>query len=274
MPIIIISSDSYQQGRQIALMTAEGLDYSQLDREILKILAEKYSLSEEKLRRAMDERPSLLGMSAKAQTLYLAYIEEAVLAKLSEDRVVCHGLGAHLYVRGLSHAFKVRVLADPRELIQAMIKEKGLSPEKAAKDAKYEETLRSRWSLDFYRADETSPSLYDLVINLSQIVPEEAVRMIIESSSHPKFKPTTYSVKCLKDMELASRVRVALLDHFPDVTVQADGAAVVIETTAVPREKEKKVEAIEKLARSVPGIGHVEVHVASDIIRQAAESFR
>jgi len=75
-------------------------------------------------------------------------------------------------------------------------------------------------------------------------------------------------------MELASRVRVALLDHFPDVVVQADGVTVVIETAAVPREKEKKAEAIEKLARSVSGVGHVEVHVANDIIRQAAESFR
>ena len=67
---------------------------------------------------------------------------------------------------------------------------------------------------------------------------------------------------------------MALLEHFPDVIVQADGAVVVVETTAVPREKGKKVSAIEKLVRSVPGVGHVEVHVANDIIRQAAESFR
>ena len=98
--------------------------------------------------------------------------------------------------------------------------------------------------------------------------------MIVETSSHPKFKPMTYSVKCMNDMALASRVRVALLDHFPDVIVQADGATVVVETAAVPREKEKRVEAIEKLARSVPGVGHVEVRVANDMIRQAAESFR
>jgi len=281
MAVIIISSNSLPKAAQIAAETAKALNYRCLGRELLREVGEKYGVSEERLHKTLDELPSLLGVNAKAHALYLAYIEEAVLAKLSQDRVVCHGLAAHLYVRGVSHAFKVRVLADPSELIRSIMREKDVSPEKAAKDAKHEEALRSRWSLDDYRVDEAAPSLYDLIIDLSRMVPEEArmapgeaVRIIMETSSHPKFKPMTYSVKAVNDMELASRVRVALLEHFPDVIVQADGAAVVVETTAVPREKGKKVEAIEKLVRSVPGVGHVEVHVANDIIRQAAESFR
>jgi cytidylate kinase len=281
MAVIIISSNSLPKAAQIAAETAKALNYRCLGREILRVVGEKYGVSEEKLHKTLDELPSLLGVSAKAHALYLAYIEEAVLARVSQDRVVCHGLAAHLYVRGVSHAFKVRVLADPSELIRAMVRERGVSAEKAAKDTKHEEALRRRWSLDHYRVDETAPSLYDLVIDLSRMVPEEArmtpeeaVKMIIESSSHPKFKPMTYSVKSVKDMELASRVRVALVDHFPDVIVEADGVTVVVKTAAVPREKGKKVEAIEKLVRGIPGVGHVEVHVANDIIRQAAESFR
>jgi cytidylate kinase len=281
MAVIIISSNSLPKASQIAAETAKALNYRCLGRELLREIGERYGVSEEKLHKTLDELPSLLGVNAKAHALYLAYIEEAVFANLSQDRVVCHGLAAHLYVRGVSHAFKVRVLADPSELIRAMMREKGVSPEKAAKDTKHEEALRSRWSLDYYRVDETTPSLYDLVIDLSRMVseearmaPEEAVRIIIETSSHPKFRSMTYSVKTVNDMELASRVRVALMDHFSDVTVEADGATVVVETTSVPREKGKTAEAIEKLVRNVPGVGHVEVHVANDIIRQAAESFR
>jgi hypothetical protein len=84
----------------------------------------------------------------------------------------------------------------------------------------------------------------------------------------------TYSVKCIREMELASRVRVALLDHFSDAAVQADGSTVIVKIAAVPREKGKRVEAIEMLARAIPGVSHVEVHVIDDVIRQAAESFR
>ena len=274
MAVIIISSNSLPKAAQIAAETAKALNYRCLGRELLREVGEKYGVSEERLHKTLDELPSLLGVSARAHALYLAYIEEAVVARLSKGKVVCHGLAAQLYVRGVSHVLKVRVLADSREFMNEIMEERRFSPERAAKELEREEAIRKRWSLDIYRVDETSPSLYDLVINLSRIVPEEAVRMIIEISSHPKYKPMTYSVKCVNDMELASRVRVALLDHFPDVVVQADGVTVVIETAAVPREKEKKAEAIEKLARSVSGVGHVEVHVANDIIRQAAESFR
>jgi cytidylate kinase len=274
MPVIIISSDSYARGAQVAQDTARALKYQCFGREILRTIGEKYRVSEEKLLKALDERPSLLGVGPKTRSLYLAYIEEAVLARLSEDNVVCHGLGAHLYVLGISHVLKVRLLADPQDMIHEITKKKGLSREKAARVLRREEGLRKRWSLNNYRLDETSPSLYDLVINLSSIIPEEAVKMIAETSSHRKFQTMTFSVKCIKDLELASRVRVVLYDHFPDIAVQADGSKIVIETAALPREKEKRAEAIEKLARTIPGVEHVEVHVVTDVIRQAAESFR
>jgi hypothetical protein len=56
--------------------------------------------------------------------------------------------------------------------------------------------------------------------------------------------------------------------------VQADGSTVVVETAALSREKEKIAETIRRLARNIPGVDHVEVHLSNDIIRQAAESFR
>jgi cytidylate kinase len=272
--VIIISSDSYARGRQIAADTAKALGYQFLDREILKAVSTKYAVPEVKLCKALDERPSLLGVSSRTQPLYLAYIEEAVFAKLSQGKVVCHGLAAHLYVLGISHVLKVRILSDPLELIDKAMQELNVSREKAIKILKREERLRKRWSLDTYLWDETLPSLYDLVISLSRISPDEAVTMIAETASYRKFKPMTYSVKCMRDKALESRVRAALLGHFPDATVEADGSTVVVKTAAVAREKGKKAKAIEKTARSIPGVGHVEVRVIEDIIRQAAESFR
>jgi hypothetical protein len=258
----------------VAKETAKALKYECFGREILRVIGEKHRVSEERLLKALGERPSLLGGGSKRRSLYLAYIEEAVLARLSEDNVVCHGVAAHLYVLGISHVLKARLLADPEGLIQEIGKKKGLSREKAARFLKREEELRKRWSLDNYRMDETSPALYDLVINLGGITPDEAVKMIVTASSHRKFKTMTFSVKCIKDLELASRVRAVLYGRFRDVTTQADGSKILIETAALPREKQKKAEAIEKLARTIPGVEHVDVHVVTDVIRQAAESFR
>jgi len=188
--------------------------------------------------------------------------------------VVCHGLGAHLYVLGVSHVFKVRILADPQELHGQLAFEKGVTPERALKLLKRRESRRRRWSLRAYGQDETDPSLYDMVISLSRNDPDEAVRTIAETITHGRFKTMFYSAKCMKDKELASKVRAALLEQFPDVRVRADGFTVVVETKGLRREKRKREEAIKTLAAKIQGVNHVEVHVVNDIFRQAAESFR
>ncbi|MCJ7685940.1 MAG: cytidylate kinase-like family protein [Desulfobacteraceae bacterium] len=274
MPIIIISSDSYKTGREISEKTAKAIGYDYIDREILGPVAEKSDVQEEELIKALDEAPSFLGLSSKLRNRYLAYIQEATLGQLLEDNVVCHGLAAHLFVLGVSHVLKVRVLSDPEELASQLSSEAGGSAEKMKKLLKREDAQRKRWSIETFNLDETDPSNYDVVINLSQIDPDEAVKTIADMTAYRKFQPMTYSSKCLKDKELASRVRLVLMERFSDVRVQADGSTIVVETKAIKREKQKRTEAIKELAEGVEGVGYVEVHMTNDIFRQAAESSR
>ncbi len=274
MPIIIISSDSYRTGREIGEKTAQEIGYDYVDREILPPVCEKYGLQDEKLVKALEEIPSFLGLSSKFWKRYLACIQEATLGQLLDDNVVCHGLAAHLYVLGVSHALKVRVLSDPQVLGRELSLEASAVPEKVKKMLKRHEEKSRKWSLDAFNLDETDPSNYDMVISLAQIDPDEAVKTIVDMAGYRKFQPMTYSIKCLKDKELAGRVRVLLMERFPDVKVTADGSTVVVETKAVKREKRKRTEAIKELAGGIEGVNYVEVHVATDIFRQAAESAR
>ena len=274
MSIVLISSDSYEEGCDIVRKTAETLDYVYLGREILSLVATRYDIPEGKLLKALEEPPSIFGMPAKVRRRYLAYIEEATLTRLLEDNVVCYGLAGHLYVLGVSHVLKVCLISAREEKINMISSRAGIPREKARKLVSREEKRQRRWSLESFRLDEADPSLYDLVIRLSNIDPDEVVKTITETVGYRKFKPMTYSIKCLKDRELAARVRAVVLARFSDVRVQADGDMVVVETRALKREEAKRVQAIEELAGSIPGVGHVEVHVISDIFRQAAESFR
>jgi cytidylate kinase len=274
MSVIIISSDSYQVGREIAKKTAEALGYTYLGREILGKVADKYHVPESKLTQALDESPSLFGMSSKLQNRYLAYIQEAALTELLNDNMVCQGLAAHLYVLGVSHVLRARALSDSEKLAQQWSSQEGISLKKTRKLLDRRKNLRRRWSMDAFELDETDPSQYDLVISLSQIDQDEAVKIITETASYRRFSPMTYSIKCMKDRELAGRVRAALLERFPDVRVRANGGTLVVETTALKREKRKRAEVIKKIAGSIPGVEYVEVHVINDIFRQAAESFR
>ncbi len=272
MSIILISSDRYETGGAIARKVAEATEYAFLGREILGDAARASSIPESKILKSLEPSFSTMGFSDKVKNRALVTIQAAVMARLLDDNVVCHGLAAHLYVLGVSHVLKIRVLTNGDEWASQIASEKKVGIEKARRILKKQEAARKRWSLDVFKRDETDPSEYDMVISLSQIEPDEAVKAIAETVSYRKFQAMTYSIKCLKDKELSTRVRLALMEKYPDVQVTAEGATVLVRTKALKREKRKKTENIRALAGEIPGVGYVEVHVVSNVFRQAAES--
>jgi len=131
-----------------------------------------------------------------------------------------------------------------------------------------------QWSLDTFRIDETDPSSYDLMINLSQIDSNEAVDIMTKTALLRKFTPMTYSIKCMRDLDLAARVRAILAERFPNIRVRADGGTVVAETLGLKREKRKKEAVIKELVSNIADVEYLEIHFINDFFRQAAESFR
>jgi predicted nuclease of restriction endonuclease-like RecB superfamily len=113
-----------------------------------------------------------------------------------------------------------------------------------------------------------------MVISLNKIETGEAVNSIVEAAGYKKFKAMSYSIKCLRDEEIASRARTILLPRFPDAKVRASGSTIVVETKGMKREKRRKSEMIKEMAGKIDGVKYVEVHVVNDIFRQAAQSFR
>jgi cytidylate kinase len=270
MSVIIISSDSYEKGEEIARKTARSLDYAYLGRELLGAVASRYGFPEDRLEWALDALPSFPGRSARLQRRCLAYIQTMTLGELIKDNVVCHGLAAHLYVLGVSHALKVRILADPDEQAREIATQQHLPMEKAGKLFERRRKFRQRWSLEYYQIDEAAPSQYDLVISLSQIDTDEAINIIAQTAGYRRFAPMTYSLKCMKDAELACRVRAGLLEAFPKVKVRADGGTVIVETKGTRRSKLKKAAAIKEQLQHMEGVDYVEVHVKNGLFKKAA----
>jgi hypothetical protein len=269
MSIIIISSDSYEKGEEIARKTARTLDYACLGRELLAAVAAQYRIPQDKLEWALESPPSSWGRSAGLQDRCLAYIQSTTLGELLKDNTVCHGLAAHLYVVGISHALRVRILADPAELAREISGQGEVPREQAPRFIDRQRKLRQHWSLTHYQLDETDPSQYDLVISLSQIHTDEAIKIIAQTAGYRRFAPMTYSLRCIKDAELASRVRAGLLEAYPKVKVRADGGTVIVETQGTRRNKLKKAAAIKEKVQAMEGVDYVEVHVKNGLFKRA-----
>lgn len=275
MSIIIISSDSLEHAQQIAKGTAEAVGYQCLGPELLGEIAAAHKLPVEKLKEALGTNHSKWKrLRAKRRDQLLARIEAEVLSRLMADRIVCWGLAAHLYVEGVSHALKVRLLADTREQVKQVALQRDVSEERAEKLLQREKLKQAQWSQIAYGRDESDPSMYDLVINLEQISPDESIKTIAGAVGYRKFQPMTYSTKNLAECALAAKVKTKLLEKMNEVRVQVRDGRVVVTSKAFKRERQKKAATIKEIAGAVEGVEFVEVHLINYIIREAAESFR
>jgi hypothetical protein len=214
----------------------------------------------------MNITPSILKrMSAKWWHYSLSCVELEVLEQLANDRYVCSGLSAHLYVIVISHVLKVRLIGGHDLVSQS---------ERHKKEFSRQERNREKWSIAAFNRKEADPGLYDMVINLDQIQIDEVVNTLTTTLGYSRFKAMTYSKNNLKDQALAARVKNALLKSLTDIHVHAQNGTVVVTTSSVKREKSKKIENIKEIAGHVKGIGYLEVHWNKDVMAEAAMSCR
>lgn len=269
MASINISSDDQELGRTIAAATADALGYECVDQSLLADVAARYDVPESELRRVLDPVASPR-ISSKSRRLRLAFIESVTLERLLKEDVVCVGLGAHLYVRGVSHMLMVRVLSDPQTLIERTAEEQKVSLRKAHGIVERNKKRRARWSLSNYGIAEDDASLYDMVISVSQIEQEKVVDVIKDMAGYRKFEPMSYSRKCLNDLALASQISVVLLPDYPDIRVRADGARAIVHVRCSNRKKAETAALIKKKAGRIPGVDLVAVHASSTMRKLAS----
>lgn len=275
MPIIIISSEVAESAGQIAHATADALGYKCLGPDVLADIAAKHAIPADKLSEALGNTPSTFKrMRSKRRSQLLAHLEAEVLDRLRQDNIVCWGLAAHLYVQGVSHVLKVRLMVNSQQEAEKIAQQRGIAVQRATKLIQDLIRKQAQWSVSAYGLNESEPSMYDLTVNLGQIEPDEAVRTIAGAAAYRKFRPMTYSIKTLAENALAAKVRTKLLETIGDIRVQARDGKVIVTSKALKRERQKKAAAIKELAGQVEGVEFVEVHLINYVIREAAESLR
>jgi hypothetical protein len=86
-------------------------------------------------------------------------------------------------------------------------------------------------------------------------------------AGYRKFQPMTYSLKCLDNLAMASKVRSMLLPKYPEIEVDADGGRVIVKVKCPKWQKLSIVEAIKKSVGEIPGVNLVEVHTVTNLRR-------
>ena len=274
MSIITISRRTYSRGKEIAEEVARILEYECIGREVLRSASEEFGVPEDKLYKATHDAPSLLGMTPDARKRYIAYVKAAFAAYMLKDNVVYHGPAGELLIQGLSHLLKVRITASLEDRIALKVERDGISEKEARKGILRDDEKHGKLMKWVYGKDDTDASLYDLVMNVSQINVEKAVEIITSTVRHKKFQPMTYSIRLMKDIELSCRVTANLIDIDPNIRVRSEDGKVHVHTKASGRAMKKNVEIIKERTAKLPGVESVEVHMAEDLFERIAGEMR
>lgn len=261
MAIITISRGSYSKGKEVAEKIAQKLGYQCIAREVLLDASKEFNIPEVKLLEAIRDAPSILERLTYGRERYMAYFQAALLKHVQRDNVVYHGLAGHFFLKGISHALRVRVIADMKDRIALEMAREGSSEDAALDRIKKNDEARRKWSLHLYGIDTSDPALYDLVIHIGKISADEAVEIIAHTTELKAFETTFESQKALDDLAMAAEVKAALIAIKPDIQVFSENGKIVVGGKSSLAKEPELVQRMETIVKNIQGVKSVEIKV-------------
>ena len=254
MSIVTISRGSFSHGKKVAEKLAKRLGYKCISREIILEASKHFNIPEAKLARAIHDAPSILERLTYGKERYVAYVREALLHHFQKDNVVYHGLAGQFFVQGISHALRVRVLADMEVRVAEEMRSQNISAQKAQEILRKDDEERYRWSSHLYRIDTRDPSLYDLVIHIKCMTTDAAVDIICKALEQPCFQTTPESQKAVDTLLLAAQVQAALVEEFPAARVEVEEGEILVKIGGPWAEDKRLIAKVDQVVDNLSGL--------------------
>jgi len=259
MAIITISRGTFSGGKALAECVAERLGYRCISREVLVKAAREHGVPLERLSKALNEVPGILERMSLERVHYLAYVQEALIKEVRDERLVYHGLAGHLLLKGVPHILKVRVIANMEFRIKAAMERRNLNRHDAIEFIKKIDVRRDKWVSFLYNVNRNDPSMYDLTINLDRISLSSACDIVCLNASQGEFQTTPESQEHLADLILSTEVRTKIAsdsDIIDDrIEIDAHNGIITIGGTVYSFEDTDRVR---ELVRQQPGVKDIE----------------
>ena len=261
MAIITISRGSYSRGKEVAERVAERLGYECVARKVLLEASEEFNIPELKLVRELHDAPSLLQRFSHTKERYISFIRTAFLEHVQKDNVVYHGLAGRVFLPGISHVLKVRIIADLEDRIREEMQRVNLTYDTARSILLEDDEERRKWSQSLYGTDNRDPANFDLCVHIRKLSIDDAVDMIVDTAQRPAFHTTPESQQALDDLLCASRVENRLQNGYDLVGICANQGEVTVELRAPLVHEERVAAEIREKLEGIRGLEDTYVRV-------------
>ena len=268
MAVITISRGTFAGGEQLASALAQRLGYRTISREALyRQVQAEHGFQAEELVELLEEAPSPRAHLAERQRrqsvgerrrqLFIA-VQASLCELVKGDNVVYHGHAGHLLLPGISHVFRLRLIAPRHQRIEMAMEREGLTRSAAAQKIDRVDDERSRWTQSFFSVDWADPLLFDMVLNLENITVDEAADIVVHALQLPRFRSTDASRKMMADLALASRVSACLAASPAAASLPVDVVADsgVVRIVGLPQ---ADVSWVSKVVQEIDGVQKLEL---------------
>jgi len=275
VPVITLTTDAYSGGNILAEGIAEKMGYRCIgDDVVIAAAAKAYEIDKGKLEQTLRASASFFNPLSSRKYRLIPLLEAVLVEQMCQQDLIYHGFIAVPRIQEVSHAIKVRVIANAESRMREAIQKERSSGMVEAKDRIFKlDEERQRWSRAIYGTDISDSALYDLVVNIGHMGDEDvknALETIAITARQKKFEPMTYSVNCLKNIALSCRVKAAFIDSHPKMEVRSDKGTVYLLVPALRRKKQKDILAFKNEIIELEGVEHVEAYVRKEIFEDMA----
>jgi len=275
MQVMCISRGSLGRGRELAELAAKKLGYLCLGREELIEAAIAEGIQVGKLEMAMLKPQAFTERLAVDREHYLAFCRAYLCERVADGNVVYHGRTGHLLIPGISHVFRVRVVADTQDRIKSVQNRMGLERQKAHQYIDGVDEGRRRWVKSMYGVTVEEADHYDVILNLTQMSIANAASALTGMAQLPDFQMTPASKNAMLDLQVGANARVALArderTSKATFTVRADSGVVTV--SYLPQDA-PLADSIPEVLRPVPGISDARITMATTNILWIQQEFQ
>lgn len=255
MAIITISRGTFSGGQQLAECVASNLGYRCISREVVLEASKEYGVDENKLYKALAEKPGILERLTVERSAYIACIKAALLKEVKDDNVVYHGHAGHLLLKEVPHVLRIRVIANEEQRIETAMDRHSFSRNKAHDYIKKVDKERAKWTKFLYHIDWHDPSMYDIVINLDHVDLSGACDVVCLTAKSEEFKTTPEIQRIMNDLLLCAdaQARIISNENLRDADVDIEsrwGVLTITGTVGLPEEEER----IKEIVQNIPGV--------------------
>ena len=275
MSVITLTTDAYSRGNLLAEGIAEKMGCRCIDDgAVIAATAEAYKIDKGKLEQTLTTSASFFNPLSSRKYRLIPLLEAVLLEQMCQQDLIYHGFIAVPLIQDVSHAIKVRVIANAESRMHEFIQIERSSGMVEAKDRIFKlDEERQRWSRAIYGTDISNSTLYDLVVNIGVMRNEDvedAIETIAVTARQKKFEPMTYSMNCVTNIALSCKVKAAFIDSHPRMEVRSDKGTVYLLVTALRRKNQKHILAFKNKIMELEGVEHVELYVKKEIFDDMA----